>query len=457
MDGSYVVDTSGSPHARLRPVPVSAVRLTGAFWATRRQRNRAVTLPAQHRLLEETGRLDNFRRASGERPDLPFQGTYFNDSDVYKWLEAAAWTLADGPDPVLQPLVDGTIALVAAAQRPDGYLNTYFARDRAGERWTDLDLHELYCAGHLFQAAVAHHRVTGSTALLDVAIRFADHIGETFGPAAEGKRESSDGHQEIELALVELFRTVGERRYLNLARFFVDVRGHGKLGRPYGRWGPEYHQDHVPIAEMETLVGHAVRALYLAGGAADLALETGDPALRAAGDRLWRDTVARKTYLTGGLGSRWEGEAFGEAYELPNERAYAETCAAIASVMWNWRLLLTTAEARFADALETSLHNAVLAGISLDGETYFYQNPLADAGRHRRRPWFGTACCPPNVARLLASLPGYAYAVSDDAVWVNLYAEGDAGVALPDGRAIRLRQQTDYPWDGRIAITLDEI
>jgi len=440
----------------LRPVPVDAVAIDDAFWAPRRRTNREVSLPAQYRLLEETGRVDNFRRAAG-KSDGPFHGRYFNDSDVYKWLEAAAWALGERPDPGLAGQVDGVIEEIAAAQRPDGYLNSYFAGERAGQRWTDPDLHELYCAGHLVQAAVAHHRATGGRRLLGVATRFADHVCDRFGPAEAGKRPWADGHPEIELALVELFRETGERRYLDQARFFVDVRGRGLLGRPFDRWGPEYHQDHRPFRELDEIVGHAVRAVYLNAGVTDLVLETGDPALRAALDRLWANMTERKQYVSGGLGARYEGEAFGADWELPNARAYAETCAAIASVMWNWRMLLLTGEARYADHLEWTLYNGVLPGVSLDGGSYFYQNPLEDDGGHRRRPWFGTACCPPNVARLLASLPGYCYAVAADAVWVHLYAAGSARLSLADGRAVSLRQRTGYPWQGEVSIVVDGV
>jgi DUF1680 family protein len=289
--------------------------------------NRDVTLPAQHRYLEETGRLDNFRRAAGGL-DVPFAGIYFNDSDVYKWLEAASWTLATDPNAVydgaqlLSQVVDGVIAEVAAAQGPDGYLDTYFTFDREPERWTNLrDLHELYCAGHLIQAAVAHHRATGKTSLLRVARGVADNICAVFGPPEAGKRLGTGGHEEIEMALVELARDTGQRKYLDQARFFLDVRGQGTAG------GDDYHQDHVPFRELDRMVGHAVRAVYLNAGAADLYAETGDPALRAALDRLWKNLTTRQMYVSGGIGSRWRGEAFGDDYELPNARAYAETCA----------------------------------------------------------------------------------------------------------------------------------
>jgi DUF1680 family protein len=351
--------------------------------------------------------------------------------------------------------VDDVIAEIAAAQQPDGYLDTYYMFDKAGERWTNLrDMHELYCAGHLIQASVAHHRATGKTNLLRVAQGVADNICAIFGPEEEGKRPGTGGHEEIEMALVELARDIGERKYLDQARFFVDVRGQGHAG------GDEYHQDHVPFRAFQRMVGHAVRAVYLNAGAADLAaeiggIEMGDEALRAALDRLWDNMTTRQMYVSGGIGSRYRGEAFGDDYELPNARAYAETCAAIGSVMWNWRMLALRGEARYADLIETTLYNAVLVGLSLDGQSYFYQNPLQDDGSHQREPWFGCACCPPNIARTLASLPGYFYSTSDEGAWMHLYAEGSASLTLPDGRLVRLVVHTRYPWEGKIAIAVD--
>ena len=427
-----VVDTSKSPHVRLRPLPLTDVRLADGFWEPRRQVNREETLPSQYRHLEETGRLDNFRKASGKMEGR-FEGIYFNDSDVYKWLEAAAWSLATDPDPGLTTMVDAAISEIEDAQEPDGYLNTYFTFERAGERWTDFDLHEMYCAGHLFQAAVAHFHATGSTRLLDVAVRFADHICDTFGPEQDGKRQAVDGHEEIEMALVELFRVTGDRRYLEQAEYFVDARGHGLLGKPYGQHDPSYSQDHKPFREQDAVVGHAVRALYFYLGAADVYAETGEMALLDALHDLWNNMTTRRMYVSGGLGSRYEGEAFGDDFELPNGRAYTETCAAIASVMWNWRMLMLEGGAGYADLIEHTLYNAVLPGVSLDGGDYFYENPLEDTGTHRRQPWFGCACCPPNVARMLASIPGYFYSVSDAAVWVHLYAEGSAEVKMNGG------------------------
>jgi len=447
---AVVVDTSRSRYARLRPIPLAAVKLADAFWAPRRQVNREVTLPAQYRLCEETGRVDNFRRAAGKK-DVPFQGVYFfNDSDVYKWLEAVAWTLATDEDPALLQMAEATIAEIADAQQPNGYLDTYFTFDKAAERWTNLrDMHELYCAGHLIQAAIAHHRATHSDRLLSVAQRLADHVCEVFGPAKEGKRPGTPGHEEIEMALVELARETGRPEYRQQAQFFLDARGRGLIG------GSAYHQDHKPFRELDRMAGHAVRAVYLNAGAADLYAETGETALRVALDRLWDNMTARQMYVSGGIGSRYEGEAFGRDYELPNERAYAETCAAIGSVMWSWRMLALGGDARYADALELTLYNGVLAGLSLDGQSYFYRNPLAGDGTHRRQPWFDCACCPPNVARLLASLPGYFYSLSDEGVWVHLYAAGAVRFFLADGRSVGLIHHTRYPWDGEVVIEIE--
>jgi len=448
--GAVVVDTRESRHARLRPLSVAATRLTDRFWEPRRAINRATTLPEQHRLCVETGRFDNFRRAAGSWQG-PFQGRVFNDSDVYKWLEAVSWTLADDDDPALRALADDAIAIIAAAQGVDGYLNTYFTFEHEAERWTDLRVqHELYCAGHLFQAAVAHHRVTGSTALLDVATRLADHLDATFGP---GRRPGTCGHPEVEMGLLELARETGEVRYRDLAAFFLAQRGqHPSTLIGSGERAPNYYQDHAPVRDQREATGHAVRALYLYAGMTDLHTETGEDALHGAIDAIWDDLRTGRTYVTGGVGARHEGEAIGDRYELPNARAYAETCAAIASVMWNWRLLLLTGQGRYADALEEALYNGVLSGLALDGETYFYVNPLADRGEHRRQPWFGTACCPPNIARLLASLPGYVATTSDEGLWVHLYAESTTVATVPGVGAVTLTQQTDYPWDGAIAI-----
>ena len=440
MSKGFVVDTTNSPFAKLRPVPVEAVNLQDSFWVPRLNLLREVTIPSQYRRMSETGRLWNFRRAAG-KGDEPFKGLFFNDSDVYKWVEAVAFSLASVPDEKLKGLVGPLIDDISAAQDEDGYLNTYFTFERKKERWTNLrEKHELYCAGHLMQAAIAMHRATGDDRLLNVAVRFADHISSVFGP---GKREGTCGHPEIEMALVELYRTTGNRIYLDLSEFFMDSRGKGILG------GSPYLIDHKPFRELSEMVGHAVRMLYLNCGAADLYMETGERDLWETLERLWHNMNERKMYVTGAAGSRYDGEAFGADYELPNERAYAETCASIANIMWNWRMFLISSEARFLDILELALYNGMLSGFSLDGEHYFYVNPLADRGNHRRQEYFECACCPPNVARMLASLPGYFYAISDEGIWVNLYGKNIANLDVK-GVSVALDQRTDYPWDGVI-------
>lgn len=462
------VDVRSSPNAAHRPVPIDHVTFADDFWAPKLQLNRQRTIPGQFEFLEETGRLDNFRRVAGTW-DGPFTGLYFNDSDVYKWLEAASWALVGASErerEQLTDMIDTVIGIVAAAQHDDGYLNTYFSKEREHERWSNLkDLHELYCAGHLIQAAVAHNRVTGETSLLDVATRFADLICDVFGPARDGKREETDGHPEIEMALVELYRLTGNRRYLDQAMFFVDVRGRGTIG------GSAYHQDATPLRQQSEMVGHAVRAVYLNAGAADILAEERDSALRSALDAMWENMTTRRSYISGGIGSRWEGEAFGEDFELPNDRAYAESCAAIGSVMWAWRMMLLEAadDTRWADAIEHTLYNAMLPGLSLDGEQYFYQNPLENDGSHRRQPWFGCACCPPNIARMLAMLPGMVATVTTrravgeelghlhDTIWLHLIAAGTVRVELPSGGRITLEVRTRYPWDGEIEIEVTEL
>jgi DUF1680 family protein len=448
---AVVVDTSRSPHARLRPVPITAVTLGDAFWAPRIARNRDITLPSQFRHLEETGCIDNFRRTAGLK-DVPQRGPQFADSDAYKWLEAAATALAGPHKPELDAMVDEIAAAIEGAQRPDGYLNTYFALERADKRWETISgernwMHELYCAGHFFQAAIAHYRATGRRNLLDVAVRFGNHIADTFGPG-EDQRHGVDGHPEIEMALVELYRTTGEKRFLETAQYFLETRR--GMDRMNDCW-----QELVPFRELKRMQAHAVCAVYLTSGATDIAMETGDDAIAQTLETLWSNMTEKQMYVTGGIGQRYQYEAFGRDYELPNY-AYAETCAAIGSLMWNGRMLLATGRAAFADVIEQTLYNGLLSGLSLDGEHYFYTNPLTDDGTHRREPWFGCACCPPNVARLLAQLPGYFYATDDrDGVYVNLYAAGAAAIDLLGGK-LRLTTISDYPFDGAISLTIDE-
>ncbi|MET7988652.1 beta-L-arabinofuranosidase domain-containing protein [Streptomyces sp. NPDC005281] len=455
--GTGPVHPTAGAHGALRPAPVT---IGAGFWHTRREVNARTSIPQGPGLLESAGNLHNLRLAAGTA-DGVFQGAYpFLDTDVYKWLEAAAWRLAEEPEGALAAEVDRIIALVAAAQQPDGYLNTWFQLRGNGERYEDLRWgHELYCAGHLIQAAVAHHRTTGRTELLDVARRFADHIDSHFGAPGSGKPlDGIDGHPEIETALVELHRETGEDRYLDLAAYFVDRHGHGLLG------GEAYCQDRVPLREATTVEGHAVRQLYLLAAAADLASETADPGLRAATERLWRAMVATKTHLTGGLGAHHDEEDFGDPYELPNERAYCETCAAIASVQWSLRMALLTGEARYSDLIERTLYNGFLAGVSLDGERWLYVNPLQVRDGHtdpggdqsaRRTRWFRCACCPPNVMRLLASLEHYLASTTPDGLQIHQYVSGEYRADLA-GAPVLVRAETDYPWHGTIALTVEE-
>ncbi|MEX3941047.1 glycoside hydrolase family 127 protein [Paraburkholderia sp. BR10937] len=447
-----VVDFASTRYARIKPVAVSAVELRGDFWGPRFATNIDKTLPSQWDLLESTGRLNNFRRVSGDY-DGPFEGIFFNDSDLYKWLEAASWVVARGPHALLEKRIDEGIALIERAQDEDGYIDSYFSVERKAERWSNLrDLHEMYCAGHLIQAAVAHHRATGKRRLLNVAIRFANLLCDRFGPEAEGKVEAIDGHEEIEMALVELARETGNDQYLALARFFIKARGHGLLAG--GRFGDAYFQDDVPFEQMETLAGHAVRALYMSCGVTDLYLETGEAALLRRLETLWERLVAHRMYITGGVGARHDGESIGADFELPNGQAYTETCAAIGSMMWCHRMLAATGDARYADLFEWTLYNGMLPGWSLGGDAYYYVNPLEDDGGHRRQPWYYCACCPPNVARTIASLPGYVYGTDADSIYVQQYMESDARIDI-HGRTVALRQRTRYPWDGAIEIAVD--
>ncbi|MGW2830943.1 glycoside hydrolase family 127 protein [Streptomyces sp. NPDC001286] len=442
------------PDARAALRPATA-EVADGFWRSRREVNAGTSIPQGPGLLESAGNLHNLRLAAGTA-EGEFQGAYpFVDTDVYKWLEAAAWQLAQGRSAELEADVDRIVSLVAAAQQPDGYLNTWFQLVKGGERYQDLRWgHELYCAGHLVQAAVAHHRATGRSELLDVAVKFADHIDSVFGPPGSGKEiDGIDGHPEVETALVELYRETGERRYLDLAGYFVDRHGHGLLG------GEAYCQDRVPVRDADNVEGHAVRQLYLLAAVADLATETGEAELRSAAERLWHAMTATKTHLTGGLGAHHDWEDFGDPYELPNERAYCETCAAIASIQWSWRMALLTGEARYSDLVERTLFNGFLAGVSLDGERWLYVNPLQVRDGHtdpggdqsaRRTRWFRCACCPPNVMRLLAGLEHYLASGDHDGLQIHQYVTG----RYTSGPIV-VRAETDYPWDGTVALTVE--
>ncbi|WP_433291337.1 glycoside hydrolase family 127 protein [Actinoplanes sp. CA-030573] len=432
----------------LRPLPLTAVRLDrSGLLGGWQERNATATLPHCVDQLTAYGNLANLRRVTGDS-DAAFAGMWFADTDVYKTLEAAAWS---GTQP---GFVTDTISLLEKAQDADGYLNSYYQVDHVDQQWTDLGFsHEMYSAGHLIQAAVAAARTTDAPQLLGVARRFADLLVRRFGPDGA---DLIDGHPEVETALVELYRLTGHEPYLALARRLVELRGHGLLGP--GRFGPRYWQDHTPLLDADEATGHAVRQMYLLAGAVDVAVETRDAALLAAAERLWESALASKTYLTGGQGSRHKDEGFGDPYELPPDRAYAETCAAIGSFQLAWRLLLATGKARYADEMERLLHNGIAGSIALDGRSFFYSNPLqlrtGHDGSHEDTPsqrltWYSCACCPPNLARLMASLHGYVATATPGGLQLHLYAAG----TVVDGD-YTLDVRTSYPWDERIDITV---
>ena len=457
-----VVDLADETHAVLSPLGHNAVSLRPGSWlGTWQAVNRAETIPHCLKQLAETGTLDNLRRKTGEFAG-PRRGLWFSDSDVYKTLEGVGWELASGAE--LRSAFTAITGLIARAQDDDGYVHSWFGLD-GREPWSDLtNGHEMYCAGHLIQADVAGAR-GGDASLLEVARRFADLLVERFGsstgPAGrslDGGRAAIDGHPEIEMALVELWRQTGCRSYLDLAAQMVQRRGHGTLGS--GSFGSSYYLDHVPVRDATAVTGHAVRQLYLLCGATDVAVETGDAGLLSAVERLWDDAYRAKTYLTGGQGSRHRDEAFGDPYELPPDRAYNETCAAIASVMWNWRLLLATGRRRYADEMERALYNAVAVGLSEDGTHFFYANPLQLRPGHdgssedspsARLPWYACACCPPNLARLGASLHHYVATGGGNGVQLHLYAAGRIRVELPAG-LVELDVATAYPWHPEVTI-----
>jgi DUF1680 family protein len=443
--------------------PATAAAITGGLWAERRRVNREISIPGAWDRLHDAGNFHHLELAAGRTSGEYVNDLPFLDSDVYKWLEAVGWVLGD-PDldaeraARLRSQLSETEDLLRAAQQPDGYLDSHFQVRFPGERFVQLPWgHELYCAGHLIQAAVAVHRTTGDDGLLRIARRVADLVVQSFG-REPGRIDGVCGHPEIETALVELYRETGEPSYLERARYFIDRRGHGLLGD--GHFGPQYWQDHRPIREAPSVEGHAVRQLYLLAGVADVHLEEGDPTLLDAARRLWAEMVATKTYLTGGIGAHHKDEAFGDPYELPNERSYCETCAAISSIMFCWRMVIITGEARYADLLERTLYNGFLAGLSLDGQHYIYANPLqvrdghvtsGTDGDYARVPWFSCACCPPNVMRTLASLEHYVLLGGDRRVALHQFISGRYAADIGGG-SVTLEVETDYPWSGAVSI-----
>jgi uncharacterized protein len=461
-----------SPDYPIQPVPMASVKVNDAFWSPRMETNRMVTIPWCFKMNEETGRLDNFRKAAHLMPG-PFRGHRFDDTDIYKAIEAAAFSLATHPDAALEREVDAQIELIAKAQEPDGYLFTARTIDPehpapgiGPERWSRLNgSHELYNLGHLMEAAVAYYQATGKRQLLDVALKSADLLCATFGPQ---KRHDVPGHEEVEIGLVKLYRVTGRQSYLNLARHFIDLRGHPHSTNPYDSHeafamfnDPVYRQDDRPVLEQTETEGHAVRAMYLYAGMADVGALTGDPAYANALDRLWDNLVGKKIAVTGGVGADIETEGFSPDYVLPNEQSCNETCAAIGEVYWNQRLFRLHGEAKYIDVLERVLYNALIAGVSQSGDRFFYENPLAADGRFAfnhgsagRAPWFGVACCPANVARFMAQFPEYIYAQKGDSLYVNLFAGSEADVKL-NGKKVHVKQETKYPFGEDIKVTLE--
>jgi DUF1680 family protein len=449
----------------LSAVPASAVTLTDRFWAPKIETNRRVTIPHIMQENESTGRVDNFRKAARQMTGA-YSGRRFNDTDIYKVVEAASFSLKAKPDPALDKKVDDLIALIAASQEPDGYLmpaRTIDPKNPAPglgpERWVfENGSHELYNCGHLYEAATAHFLSTGKRTLLDVAIRNADLVAATFGPKG---RHAIPGHEVVEVGLVKMFRVTGNQKYLDTAKFFIDERGrpHADMqDYPPGNFAMynerPYKQDQAPFVDQTRAVGHAVRAVYLYMGAADVAALTSAPGYTNALDRIWADMTAKRMYITGGIGARGTTESFGEDYELPNRRAYTETCASVGNVLWGHRMFLLHGDGKYLDVLEQVLYNGFLSGVSLSGDRFFYQNPLESAGRTERSAYFDVACCPANLARLMEQVPGLFYSTKGRDVYVNLYGANTAKITTSAGD-VRLTAKTDYPWDGTVTFTVD--
>jgi uncharacterized protein len=437
---------------KLVPVNYADVTITDKFWKPRMETVANATLQACVTYTEDkTGRIRNFEKAA--KRSGKHEGIYFDDSDVYKALEAIAYSLRNHPDATMEKKADEWIDKIAAAQLPDGYLNTYYTLTGLDKRWTDMEKHEDYCAGHLIEAAIAYYNTTGKRKLLDVAIRFADHIDATF---RQQNRHWVSGHQEIELALMKLYHLTQNQKYLNLAQWYLDQRGHGYgKGVIWDEWkDPEYCQDGIPVKNQKEITGHAVRAMYLYSGAADVAAATNDTGYTQAMNTIWKDVVYRNMYITGGIGAQGTNEGFGTDFDLPNESAYCETCASVGMVFWNQRMNMLTGDGKFVDVLERSLYNGALDGLSLTGDRFFYGNPLASTGTQARREWFGTACCPSNIARLVASVGNYIYSTSSNTAWINLFIGSNTNVTIGKTK-VALNMETGYPWNGQTTIMVN--
>jgi len=449
-----VENLNKSPHAKLRNVPVRAVTIQNGFWGQRREINASKSIPTMHDLLEANGRMNNFRRLVA-KSDAAQQGPVYSDSDVYKWTEAVGFVLQSGDRPELRASAEKVIGEVVAVQEPSGYLNTYYVDDHKSLRMspqTQTTGHELYNIGHMLQGAIAYYRATGDRKLLDAGIRFVDDfLLPNYGPAP--KKPIVSGHPEIEMGLIELYRITGDKRQLDLAGYIL--QGDKRIELPEHR--TIYMFSGTPFTERTKLEGHAVRAMYACCGATDYYMETGEDSYWKSLNTLWNDMTTTKMYVTGGVGSRSDGEAFGDAYELPNFRAYGESCAAIGNMMWSWRMLAATGDGKFTDVIERALYNGINSGMSLDGTTYCYRNPLAfdpSTGDKIRNPWYDTTCCPPNLERIFGSLPGYFYSTRNDGIYVHLYDNSELNWHLENGTRLKVTQKTDYPWDGNVEIAV---
>ena len=438
------------------PVQFTQVKVNGGFWGQRLEASRNVTIPLAFSKCEETGRYTNFEKAAHPSDSYKVEGYSFDDTDVYKTIEGASYLLQTYPDAKLERYIDSVLVIVAAAQEPDGYLytsrtmNPKHPHEWAGtKRWEKVEelSHEFYNLGHMLEAAVAHYRATGKRNFLDIAIKYADCVNREIGPNP-GQEVHVPGHQIAEMGLAKLYLATGEKKYLDLAKFFLDMRGRNG-------YQDEYNQTHKPVLEQDEAVGHAERAAYMYSGMADVAALTGDDSYIKAIDKIWENIVGKKYYITGGIGATNYGEAFGRNYELPNSTAYCETCAAIGFVYVNHRLFLLHGESKYYDALERTLYNGVLSGVSLDGGLFFYPNPLESHGQHQRQAWFGCACCPSNISRFIPSIPGYVYAVKDDNVYVNLFMGNTADLKV-NGKELVLEQQTTYPLNGDITLNIQK-
>lgn len=444
------------PDAPVKEVAFTQVHIDDSFWAPRIETNRKVSIPSAFNECEKNGRFDNFAIAGGLKKGEHRGDFSFDDTDPYKIIEGASYSLAVEYDPKLDQYLDSVINLIAAAQEPDGYLTTCVTNkcERLSgwwgtHRWEKINSHELYNCGHLYEAAVAHYLATGKRSLLDVAIKNADLVCKTFG-YGEGQITYPSGHPIVEMALAKLYKVTGDKKYLDEAKYFVEETGRLTNGRKPS----PYSQDHKPILDQDEIVGHAVRAGYLYSGVADVAALTNDSAYFNALTRIWDNMASKKLYITGGIGSRAQGEGFGPNYELNNHTAYCETCASIANVYWNYRMFLATGDAKYVDVYERALYNGVPSGVSLSGDKFFYDNPLESMGQHERAPWFGCACCPGNVTRFMASVPQYMYATQGDDVLVNLYIQSTADIETENNK-VKVRQTTDFPWQGNVAINVD--